>query len=524
MGRSHLARIDNPVGPGLDIPLEAAYAPLRLISSGSQEGNLDFFEHAARSHRFIVLGGPGTGKTTLMKSLVINVIKRTTRQEALEGLIPVFIVLRELAAKERTVEQAIVSAFAEYGFPGADRFAASALDRGRMIVILDGLDEVGAERASVSAAIQGFCRRDEQRKDRNRVIVTCREHSYRNRELGEVMPDIVRVEPFTNRHMRTFLAGWPAHQGRTAMGLYGAIQGDAVILDICKNPLLLTILTGLYLEDERFRIPTSRGRFYEAALEELLRHRPARRNTPQSFEYYDKLMLLARVSLARLMGSEDSGDSEEFTGQHLQDQAGAMLQETEASLAALIAELVDTNGVIKPCKDGAAYTFAHRTIQEYLAAREAERTYTPERILTLSDDDHLIEVAYFYCGLIKNIPQLDKIAAAFLERGKVIEAGRCVLNMPEVPDAGLVERIGDALLARIRAAIQGGPREDEDLAAPWRCSPPLPSAITRPLPGQRPPSMKPSSGWPRAARAPKRAPPPWSRCSPPPPIRRSPGS
>nr|VFJ57508.1 MAG: HEAT repeat-containing protein [Candidatus Kentron sp. FM]VFJ57793.1 MAG: HEAT repeat-containing protein [Candidatus Kentron sp. FM]VFK11601.1 MAG: HEAT repeat-containing protein [Candidatus Kentron sp. FM] len=143
-----------------------------------------------------------------------------------------------------------------------------------------------------------------------------------------------------------------------------------------------------------------------------------------------------------------------------------MLQKAEDSLAVLVTELVDTNGVIKPCKDGTAYTFAHRTIQEYLAAREAERTYTPERILTLSDHDHLIEVAYFYCGLIKNIPQLDQIAAAFIDRGKVIEAGRCVLNMPEPPDAGLIGRISDALLARIRAALQGDRMGNQALDAP----------------------------------------------------------
>nr|VFK31306.1 MAG: HEAT repeat-containing protein [Candidatus Kentron sp. MB] len=465
MARSDLSRIDNPVGPGLTVPLEKSYAPLRLISSGSQESNLDFFEHAAASPRFIVLGGPGTGKTTLMKSLVMNVIQGTTGQKELQERIPIFIVLRELASKQQTVEQAIVTAFDDYHFPGAERFVAATLAQGQMIVILDGLDEVGARRDFVSSEIQAFCRKDEQRKTGNRVLVTCREHSYGNRDLGDVLPHIVRVEPFTNRHMRTFLAGWPAHKGKAAIGLYGSIQQDPVILDICKNPLLLTILTGLYLEDKQFQIPTSRGKFYKAALDELLKYRPGRRHITQSFEYHDKVNILSKVCLARLQGPDGADDSEAFTRQHIREQAEAVLQKTEADISGLIHELVKTNGIIKPGKED-TYTCAHRTIQEYLAAREAERAYTMEQILELSGQDHLIEMVYFYCGLIRNVPQLNDIATAFLDQGKVIEAGRCVLNMQEVPDSEGIAQISASLLARIQESLQGNRIGEEGLTVP----------------------------------------------------------
>src|SRR3954466_11676399 len=58
--RSNLARMENPVGPSLDVPLEHAFAPLKLTSSSTQE-SIDLFTYAAAIRRCMVLGGPGTG-------------------------------------------------------------------------------------------------------------------------------------------------------------------------------------------------------------------------------------------------------------------------------------------------------------------------------------------------------------------------------------------------------------------------------------------------------------------------------
>src|SRR4051812_181090 len=142
--RSWLTKIENPIGPELDVPLEHAFAPLKLISSSSQE-TIDLFTHVSAHRRGVVLGGPGTGKTTLMKSLVTTVVNGRAN-ETLNALIPVFVVLRKLAVKQQTVREAIITTFADFHFPGADKFVDSALSQGRMLIVLDGLDEVGVNR------------------------------------------------------------------------------------------------------------------------------------------------------------------------------------------------------------------------------------------------------------------------------------------------------------------------------------------------------------------------------------------
>jgi hypothetical protein len=92
-----------------------------------------------------------------------------------------------------------------------------------MLIILDGLDEVGEARSDMNLAIQEFCEEDVQRNQPNRVIVTCREHSYQARDLRAVIPNEVRVEAFSSEHMRTFLSGWPRYNDRSPLRLYGLL-------------------------------------------------------------------------------------------------------------------------------------------------------------------------------------------------------------------------------------------------------------------------------------------------------------
>ncbi len=445
VARSNLTRIENPVGPNLEVPLEHAFAPLRLIS-GTTEESVDLFSQAAASHRCIVLGGPGTGKTTLMKSLVTSVVKRRVSEEELKDLIPVFVVLRNLARKDHTVEEAIVAAFADYHFPGAEKFVASALEQGKMLVILDGLDEVGASRDFVAGQIQKFCEYDDQRAGRhNRLIVTCREHSYRTKDLQGAIPEVVRVEPFANHHMRVFLQGWPAHRGRTAMKLYGLIQNDPQIRDICRNPLMLTILTGLYLDTDNFELPSSRERFYKDAVDELLIHRPERRHVKQVFDADDKRQILERVALDRLETVTRHEDPEEFTREVIRQKAEEVLRGDKFDPRELLKELVEVNGIIKPGNEG-SYTCAHRTIQEYFAAREARRKReTREVVEHFGGRPEFIEVLYFYCGLVDNLPALAYVVNTLVEQGRWVEAGRCILYMKEPPDRTLIERVAREL-------------------------------------------------------------------------------
>lgn len=444
--RSSLARIENPVGPPVDVLLERAFAPLRLVSEQSSR-SIDLFSHVTGHLRTVVLGGPGTGKTTLMKSLVQRAINPSPAAP-FPDVVPVFIVLRKLAASGNSVEQQIIDTFAEYKFPRADQFVDVMLKKGKLLIVLDGLDEVGMNREAVSEAIRDFCEKEDRRANQNRVVVTCRESGYRTQDLRDVIPTLLRVEPFTNHHIRIFLSGWPEHHDRSALALYAMIQADPPIRDVCRNPLLLTILTGLYLESEHFEWPTSREHFYTSATAELLTSRPARRGIKQRYTADDKRRILEVASLSRLESVEALEDPEEIMRDDLS--AAITTLRRDADVRELLTELVEVNGLLRQVGDD-SYTFAHRTIQEYFAAREAARTRTVYEMLSLGEHrEDFAEVILFYCALLHNIPQVHQLLDHYLDNGEVLFACRCLLNAADEVDPGRVARIAGALAEAAR--------------------------------------------------------------------------
>ncbi len=449
--KSWLARIENPVGPAIEVSLESAFAPLRLVSS-DEDRNIDLLEHAGEHYRTMILGGAGTGKTTLMKSLVVNILTNSASPR-LNDLIPVFIRLRHLGTRQHSVMQAIIAAFEDFHFAAAEKFVESAVNQGKLLIVLDGLDEVGVNRTEVAEAIQDFCEKDEQRDLKNRVIVTCREHGYRTQDLQSAIKVAVRVEPFSNHHMRIFLQGWPEHNGKAPINLYSKIQDDPRIVEICRNPLLLTILTGLFLEidAENFKMPSSRDSFYNACLNELLVQRPARKKQTQKFDADLKLRTLASSSLDRLETASLTDDPEELHIEIIRKHAikAFMKKEDDLDILELINELTETNAILKHT-GASTYTFAHRTIQEYLAAQEALRTRTTDQVLThFGSPQDLNEVLLFYCSLNRNIPQLSEVLAYFASADEWRRPGECLINMQEVPDIRKVTRICTELYGKI---------------------------------------------------------------------------
>jgi NACHT domain len=447
IARSALSQMENPVGPAIRVPLQTAFAPLKIVSESSPQG-IELFSYASKHQRFIVLGGPGTGKTTLMKSLVVNVLNESCHP-SLNRLVPAFVVLRKLSSK--TIKEAIVASFADYNFSGAADFIDASLSQGRMLIVLDGLDEVAQNRSFVVSQIQDFCSWDSQNDDHNWIVVTCRENSYRTEDLRNMIPDKVRVEPFANHHMRVFLEGWPAHKDRAAIGLYSQIQNDAQIRDACRNPPLLTILTGLYLDSDEFELPSSRGRFYAAAVDELLIKRPSRRNIRQSFPDREKRRVLDAVSLERLEDVLPQDDPEQLTFDDIRSHALKSIPNER--IDEFVSELVEVNGIIKQTGER-VYTTSHRTFQEYFAAREAERIRNTndvlERFANRNRTD-LLEVLYFYCGLLRNLPQLQDIVEHLSDAARFEVAGRCLLNMAEPLPLPVVEKVVKGLFSRVQS-------------------------------------------------------------------------
>ncbi len=142
----------------------------------------DIEEKAVHRYRHLmVLGEPGAGKTTFLRKRGLEALQGKEwglEENSKQQCLPVFIELKRLASDEKiNINNLIKKELSIFKFDwAADFFADGALKKGKLLVLLDGLDEVPTEKMNeVVEKIQDFV----DLYDKNRFIISCRTGAYR---------------------------------------------------------------------------------------------------------------------------------------------------------------------------------------------------------------------------------------------------------------------------------------------------------------------------------------------------------
>lgn len=138
-----------------DVPLERLYVPLEVghhyVAPGAAEEQgqrLGIGEALERFRHVVVLGDPGSGKSTLTSFLTTTFASRRSHplRDSLGPLIPVPFVLRDFSIGRKITFDNLLDQFLteRYWSPQLERADLLAvLERGQALVLLDGLDEIG---------------------------------------------------------------------------------------------------------------------------------------------------------------------------------------------------------------------------------------------------------------------------------------------------------------------------------------------------------------------------------------------
>lgn len=188
-------------------------------------------EHHLWSGAVVIVGGPGAGKSTVVKHRLLRTLDRFGAPA------PLFLRLRDYVGFD-SIEAALVHRLRSAGIGDADETLARILQTPSFLCVLDGLDEVKQDhRPHVVSDINAFFHKRCQRGAS--LIVTCRKEAYRDTPLD--IPTILEVRPLSDSQIQQFAKNWPLGypQGKSAETFWRDLSSTPKIHELARSPLLL---------------------------------------------------------------------------------------------------------------------------------------------------------------------------------------------------------------------------------------------------------------------------------------------
>ena len=332
----------------------------------------------------MVLGGPGAGKSTFLRRMGLEALKGN-KGAYKPGYIPVFVDLKVFNKGEINIEKTIAEEFRICGFPSPGESTQKLLQQGKLLVLLDGLDEVATDRMNEAISqIQNFVDAHKQ----NRYIASCRVAAYRHN--FRLFTDVAMAD-FDDVQIKQFIDNWFRREPDIAQDCWQKLNSDdhTAAKELTQTPLLLTLVCLLYERSRKF--PTNRSTLYERALRVLLEEWAAEKGIPQDGLYKGLDTKRKEMMLAEIAHDSFQQNRLFSTRREIADQIEQLLKEIlpdEKSVDGLkvLRSIEVQHGILVERADG-IYSFSHLTLQEYLTAQHIDDQRQIEKLVT----EHLIE-------------------------------------------------------------------------------------------------------------------------------------
>lgn len=206
------------------------------------------------TNRWVVKGDPGSGKTTLLRH-----VAWALATDPAAPLVPLYASLPSLQSVDGDLLRRAERRIRQRGLEGLSAALSGLGQAGRLVVLLDGLDEVPA--AERDAAL-GDLREIAARWPQSRVVVS-------SRPLGFTSPGSawreLKLLPFDRPRQLEFLGGWFGSAERATEVLDGL---GREVGELASNPLYLTLVA--LLVEHGARPSQHRATLYDQVFELLL--------------------------------------------------------------------------------------------------------------------------------------------------------------------------------------------------------------------------------------------------------------
>ncbi|ACZ00108.1 NACHT domain-containing protein [Thermomonospora curvata] len=433
----------------------AEAVPISDWRSDERDGRSVRVEQALGAHRRVLIRGEaGGGKSTLLRWLAITAARGgfTGELSELNGHVPFLIKLRSHAGQALPRPEEYLDDVAGNLSGLMPRgWVHRRLLSGRALLLVDGVDEVtDSQRPAVRQWLQQIVAQFPS----IRIVVTSRPAAAAAGWLRAEGFGTVFLEPLGPADLRALVRHWheavrdcadlpcpperlPAHEAR----LLARLESAPHLRTLAATPLLAAMLCALNLD--RQALPRDRMGLYAAALDMLLETRDAQRNVPSAravpLERDQKIRILQ--DLAWHLSTSNRVELPKPMVQRLIADRLATMPQVRAGAEAVLEALLERSGVLREPVPG-RIDFVHRTVQEYLAAKQAADLGDMDLLIRNAHRDQWRETVVMAAGHA-NEPLRRELITGILDRARTeprqarrlkLLAVACLETLPAVPD------------------------------------------------------------------------------------------
>lgn len=334
-----------------DLSCEDTQRNTKIIKTDKVQNILD------RSHKIIITGLGGVGKTIMMKFMHINCIKQL-------DLFPVFITLRNVPVNDGKVSifTSVKEALTQYGAKMSDELIEASLQKGCYLILFDGFDEIKSELSdTIANEIMKFSRK----YDNNYFVVSSRPS---DEFISWDNFKVLHTKPLSLEQALTLIDKL-AFDDETKNNFKNELKTNFYVKrqEFASNPLLLTTMFFVYYYNGF--IPEDFCNYYEEAFRVMFYKHDKTKFNNYKREIHSKL---SESELQRLFEhfcfKTFFRQKYSFKEHELLDYIKEAIQKTNvhAEPSAVLKDL--SQNLCMLVKNGLEYKFVHRSFQEYFAA------------------------------------------------------------------------------------------------------------------------------------------------------------
>ncbi|WP_424099936.1 NACHT domain-containing protein [Moorena producens] len=207
----------------------------RRVTTDSEPGQkvIEVFNQEDIAGKLLILGAPGSGKTTMLLDLAKDLITRAQEQE--NQPIPIIVELSDWKDDKQPIAEWL-AANLKFRYNLRKEITQEWIQTGQLLPLLDGLDELGLERQKLC-----FQQLNQFLKDVPQIVVCCREEEYLAGEQILEMRGAVCLQPLSDQQIENYL------NSLNCRHLWPVIQEDSEgLLELARMPLLLHLIPMAY--------------------------------------------------------------------------------------------------------------------------------------------------------------------------------------------------------------------------------------------------------------------------------------